>query len=68
MKVIVYTNYLVAEYDVNFPGTKEDLAKALDEGSVLLDVYDKEHKCNEGTVLINPFNAVLIEIKDTPLS
>lgn len=66
MTITIYTNYLVVSYDIDFPGSKEDLAHALDEGSVLLSVYDKNKKEITGSILVNPINAVLIEIKDTP--
>lgn len=66
MSITIYTNYLVVSYDISFPGSKEDLAHALDEGPVLLDVYDTKNKEVSGNILINPINAVLIEIKDTP--
>lgn len=62
MTVTVYTNYLVMTYDVIFHGTKVDLAKALDEGSVLLSIK------GGGEVLINSVNAAIIEIKDSPLT
>lgn len=62
MTVTVYTNYLIMTYDVVFHGTKEELAKALDEGPVLLSIKDG------GSVFINPINAALIEIKDSPLT
>ncbi len=68
MSITIYTNYLVVSYDIEFPGTKEELAQALDEGPVLLNVYDKTAHKVSGTILINPNNAVLIEIKDTPLT
>lgn len=61
MLVIIYTNYLVMTYDVVFSGTKEELAKALDEGSVLLSIK------GGGQVLINAINTAAIEIKDSPL-
>lgn len=68
MSITIYTNYLVVSYDIDFPGSKEELAKALDEGPVLLNVYDKTARKVSGTIFVNPINAVLIEIKDTPLS
>lgn len=68
MTLTIYTNYLVVNYDIKFSGTKEELAQALDEGPVLLNVYDRETKEVTGNILVNPINAVLIEIKDTPLS
>ena len=49
-------------YDVVFHGTTTELAKALDEGPVLLSIK------GGGEVLINSINAVLIEIKDSPLT
>ena len=62
MTVTIYTNYLVVSYNVAYSGSKEELAKALDEGPIFL-------KTKEGSsIFINPINAVLIEIKDTPLS
>jgi len=64
MSITIYTNYLVVTYDIKFPGTKEDLARALDEGSVYIDVIDTNKIT--GNILVNPLNAVLIEIKDTP--
>lgn len=66
MSITIYTNYLVVTYDIKFPGTKEDLARALDEGSVYVDVVDKDTNKITGNILVNPLNAVLIEIKDTP--
>lgn len=68
MSITIYTNYLVVSYDISFPGSKEDLAHALDEGPVLLDVYDTTTKEVTGNIFVNPINAVLIEIKDTPLT
>lgn len=65
MSITIYTNYLVVSYDIDFPGTKEELASALDEGSVLLNTVDSNKKIT-GSILVNPLNAVLIEIKDTP--
>lgn len=62
MELTLYTNYLVVTYNIVFAGTKEELAQALDEGPVLLPTKEGS------TVLINSVNAVLIEIKDTPLS
>lgn len=62
MTVTIYTNYLIMTYDIVFPGTKEELAHALDEGPVLVSTKD-------GTqVLINALLTPIIEIKDTPLS
>lgn len=66
MSITIYTNYLVVSYDISFPGSKEDLAHALDEGPVLLNVYDPNTKEITGNIFVNPINAVLIEIKDTP--
>lgn len=66
MSITIYTNYLVVSYDISFPGSKEDLAHALDEGPVLLSVYDNDKKEITGSIFVNPINAVLIEIKDTP--
>lgn len=68
MKIIIYTNYLISEYVIDFKGTKEELAQALHDGPVLLNVYDENQKRVTGTILVNSFNAVLIEIDDTPLS
>ncbi len=68
MTITIYTNYLVVNYDIDFPGSKEDLARALDEGPVLLNVYDKKTKKITSNIFVNPINATLIEIKDTPLS
>lgn len=62
MLVIIYTNYLVMTYDIVFQGTKEELAKALDEGPVLLSIR------GGGQVYINSINATAIEIKDSPLT
>lgn len=62
MTITVYTNYLIMSYDVVFHGTTTELAKALDEGPVLLSIK------GGGEVLINSINAVLIEIKDSPLT
>lgn len=58
MDVTIYTNYLVVSYHIIFNGTKEELAQALDEGSVLLSTEEG------GSVLINPLNAAVIEIKE----
>lgn len=58
MDVTIYTNYLVVSYHIIFNGTKEQLAQALDEGSVLLPTEEG------GSVLINPLNAAVIEIKE----
>ena len=66
MSITIYTNYLVVSYDISFSGSKEDLAHALDEGPVLLNVYDTDKKEITGNIFVNPINAVLIEIKDTP--
>ena len=38
MTITVYTNYLIMSYDVVFHGTTTELAKALDEGPVLLSI------------------------------
>lgn len=62
MSITIYTNYLVVTYNVIFRGSKEELAKALDEGPIFLDTKEG------GSIFINPINAVLIEIKDTPLT
>ncbi len=67
MSITIYTNYLVVSYDISFPGSKEDLAHALDEGPVYVDVIDTDTKKITGSILINSINAVLIEIKDTPI-
>lgn len=61
MDMTIYTNYLVVTYHVKVNGmSKEDIAKALDEGPILLDTEEG------GTIFVNPINAVLIELKDTP--
>lgn len=62
MSLIIYTNNIVISYDIVFSGTVEELAQALDEGLVLLTT-------KEGSkVLINPEQAVSIEIKNSPLN
>ena len=62
MILTVYTNYLIMTYDIVFSGTKEELAKALDDGPVFLSTKEG------ASVFVNPINAALIEIKDSPLS
>ena len=62
MILTVYTNYLIMTYDIVFSGTKEELAKALDEGPVFLSTKEG------ASVFVNPINAALIEIKDSPLT
>ena len=49
-------------YDIVFSGTVEELAQALDEGLVLLTTKEGNK------VLINPEQAVSIEIKNSPLN
>lgn len=66
MSITIYTNYLVVTYDIKFPGSKEDLARALDEGPIYVDVIDTSTDKITGNILINPLNAAIIEIKDTP--
>ena len=61
MSLIIYTNNIVISYDIVFSGTVEELAQALDEGLVLLTTKEGNK------VLINPEQAVSIEIKNTPL-
>lgn len=62
MTITIYTNYLVVTYNVIFSGSKEELARALDEGSVLLQTKEGSY------ITINSINASIIEIKDTPLT
>lgn len=62
MSLIIYTNNIVISYDIVFSGTVEELAQALDEGLVLLTTKEGNK------VLINPEQAVLIEIKNSPLN
>lgn len=60
MSLIIYTNNIVISYDIVFSGTVEELAQALDEGLVLLTTKEGNK------VLINPEQAVSIEIKNSP--
>lgn len=60
MSLIIYTNNIVISYDIVFSGTVEELAQALDEGLVLLTTKEGNK------VLINPEQAVAIEIKNSP--
>lgn len=62
MSLIIYTNNIVISYDIVFSGTVEELAQALDEGLVLLTTKEGNK------VLINPEQAVSIEIKTSPLN
>lgn len=62
MSLIIYTNNNVISYDIVFSGTVEELAQALDEGLVLLTTKEGNK------VLINPEQAVSIEIKNSPLN
>lgn len=62
MTIIIYTNYLYVSYDVKYNGSREELAKALDEGPVYLETMQGSN------IFINPINATVIEIKDSPLS
>lgn len=62
MSLIIYTNNIVISYDIVFGGTVEELAQALDEGLVLLTTKEGNK------VLINPEQAVSIEIKNSPLN
>ena len=62
MSLIIYTNNIVISYDIVFSGTVEELAQALDEGLVLLTTKEGNK------VLINPEQAVAIEIKNSPLN
>ena len=62
MSLIIYTNNIVISYDIAFSGTVEELAQALDEGLVLLTTKEGNK------VLINPEQAVSIEIKNSPLN
>nr|DAQ91349.1 MAG TPA: Protein of unknown function (DUF3107) [Caudoviricetes sp.] len=62
MSLIIYTNNIVISYDIVFSGTVEELAQALDEGLVLLTTKEGNK------VLINPEQAVSIEIKNSPLN
>ena len=62
MSLIIYTNNIVISYDIVFSGTVEELAQALDEGLVLLTTKEGNK------VLINPEQAVSIEIKNSPIN
>lgn len=62
MSLIIYTNNIVISYDIVFSGTVEELAQALDEGLVLLTTKEGNK------VLINPEQAMSIEIKNSPLN
>lgn len=62
MSLIIYTNNIVISYDIVFSGTVEELAQALDEGLVLLTTKEGNK------ILINPEQAVSIEIKNSPLN
>lgn len=62
MRITIVTNYAVIAYDIETEMTKQEVAEALDNGTVLFDLK------KGGTVLINSINAISVEIKDTPLS
>lgn len=62
MTITIITNYAYYVYDVKYNGSREELAKALDEGPVYLETKSGVN------IFINPINACVIEIKDTPLS
>ena len=60
MTIVLLTNYAAISYDVDTELTKEELAAAFADGSVLLTLK------TGSIVMINPDNVVSLEIKDTP--
>ncbi len=61
MTIIIITNYGCYTYDVKYNRSREELAQALDNGPVYLETLGGSN------IFINPINAVIIEIRNTPL-
>lgn len=62
MTIVVVTNYTVISYEILTDLSKEDIAECLVHDSCLFTLQ------NGNQVLINPNNAVSIELKNPPLS
>jgi hypothetical protein len=58
MEIKVYTNYSVITYTIKWNASVTELARALVDDPVLLETIDGE------SIIINPLQAVLIEIKE----
>ena len=58
MEIKVYTNYDVLTYTVKWNGTKEELAHVLVDDPAMFDTEDG------ASIIINPLQATLIEIKE----